>query len=64
MGDAKPPVTLADGLRDHAHWLESRSFANLSGEMERKGADEIERLQLVCSELETEVERLKIKEEK
>lgn len=32
--------------------------------MERKGADEIERLQLVCSELETEVERLKIKEEK
>ena len=31
-------------LRDHATWLENRSFASLGGELHREAADEIERL--------------------
>lgn len=49
---------MADRLRLRAEWLETRTFAWLSGQLEREAAFEIERLERRVAELEPDNSRL------
>jgi hypothetical protein len=42
----KAMTDLAERLRQHGHWLETRSFADLDGSLDREAANEIERLRI------------------